>query len=299
MTALGVARASVDRAGGRARSQARLALRQFALNRAAVVGVLVLLTLLLVAVFGPALSTSDPLRQDMTARVEPPSGAHLLGTDPFGRDTLSRLVSGSRSSLLVASGAVIFAMALGIPLGLISGYRGGWVDTVSMRVADAVLSFPVIVLAIAIVASLGPGAVNVMLAIGFVTAPIFARLVRASALSAREEDYVLAARAVGARGERIMVRHVLPSATAPLTVQVGASFAVALIAEATLSFLGLGVQAPQPSWGTMLNDARAYMADAPWLVFFPAAWISLAVLAVNFVGDGLRDALDPRYRSLG
>lgn len=282
----------------RSDSQLELALRELSRNRLAVAGAAVLLVLLALAAFGPALPLPDPLRQDMRIRTEPPSAAHLLGTDHVGRDNLARLVHGARTSLLVATGAVVLATALGVPLGLLAGYVGGWVDTLAMRGADAVLSFPAIVLAIAIVASLGTGAVNTMLAIGVVMAPVFARLVRAAALSARAEDYVLAARAVGARSARIMRRHVLPSATAPVTVQVGASFALALIAEATLSFLGLGVQAPSPSWGTMLNDARAYMTDAPWLVFFPAAWISLAVLAVNFVGDGLRDALDPRYRSL-
>lgn len=298
---MSVAAAASDATGGarvRPESQLLLGVRELARNRLAVAGAVVLALLLLVALFVPVLPLPDPLSQEMSVRANGPSVAHPLGTDSLGRDVLSRLVHGSRASLAVATWAVLLSLGVGVPLGLVAGYAGGWVDSVAMRLSDAVLSFPAIVLAIAIVASLGPGTANVVLAIGVVATPVFARLVRASALSTREEDYVLAARAIGARGPRIMLRHVLPSATAPVTVQVGASFAVALIAEATLSFLGLGVQAPNPSWGMMLNDARPYMSDAPWLVIFPAAWISAAVLAVNFLADGVRDALDPRYRAL-
>jgi peptide/nickel transport system permease protein len=198
--------------------------------------------------------------------------------------------------VLVGVGAVFLAIAIGIPLGLAAGYTGGWLEAVIMRLLDAVLSFPMMILAIALVARLGSGFGNVILAIGLVTTPVFGRLAHASTLSAKQEEYVTGARAIGATDTRIMFRHILPSTFAPITVQAGANFAMALIAEATLSFLGMGTKAPDPSWGMMLNDARGYITDAPWLVFFPAAWISVAVLAVNFFADGLRDALDPHYR---
>lgn len=285
------------RAADPAQTQFALGLRQVRRNRLAMVGLVVVLLMLSVAVLGPILPLADPLVQNMSARVQPPSQDHVLGTDHLGRDVLSRLVRGARVSLLTAGGSVMLAFVVGLPAGLAAGYFGGRVEAITMRLMDAVLSFPAIVLAIALVAALGSGTLNVMLAIGLVNAPVFARLVRAVALSAKAEEYAEAARALGATDSRIMIRHVLPSAIAPVTVQVGASFAVALIAEATLSFLGLGTQAPHPSWGMMLNDARQYITDAPWLVFLPALWISVAVLAVNFFGDGLRDALDPRYRA--
>ena len=280
-----------------ARSEWQLGLRQLRKNPLASAGVVVICFLILVAIVGPLLPVPSPLKQDIVNRAALPSAAHLLGTDQLGRDLLARLIFAARSSLLTAAGSVVLAMLLGIPLGLCAGYFGGAVEAVVMRVADAVLSFPAIVLAIALVASLGPGAGNVLLAIGQVNAPVFARLVRATTQVAIGEEYVSAARAIGADHLRIMLRHVLPASTASMTVQIGASFAVALITEATLSFLGLGVQAPNPSWGLMLNDARQYLGDTPWMAVPPAATISIAVLAVNFVGDGLRDAFDPRYRS--
>jgi ABC-type dipeptide/oligopeptide/nickel transport system permease subunit len=280
-----------------ARTEWQLGLRQLRKNPLASAGMVTICFLVLIALIGPLLPVPSPLKQDILNRAALPSAAHLLGTDQLGRDMLARLIFAARSSLLTAAGSVILAMTLGIPLGLCAGYFGGAVEAVIMRLADAILSFPAIVLAIALVASLGPGARNVLLAIGLVNAPVFARLVRATTQVAVGEEYIAAARAIGARDLRIMLRHVLPASTASMTVQVGASFAVALITEATLSFLGLGVQAPNPSWGLMLNDARQYLNDTPWMAIPPAATISLAVLAVNFVGDGLRDAFDPRYRS--
>ncbi len=285
------------RAVAPARSEWQLGLRQLRKNPLAAAGAIVICFLVLVALLGPLLPVPSPLKQDIANRAALPSGGHLLGTDQLGRDALARLIFAARSSLLTAAGSVVLAMMLGIPLGLCAGYFGGAVEAIVMRLADAVLSFPAIVLAIALVASLGPGAINVLLAIGLVNAPVLARLVRATSQVAIGEEYVAAARAAGASDLRIMLRHVLPASTASMTVQVGASFAVALITEATLSFLGLGIQAPNPSWGLMLNDARQYLGDTPWMAVPPAATISLAVLAVNFVGDGLRDAFDPRYRS--
>jgi ABC-type dipeptide/oligopeptide/nickel transport system permease subunit len=278
------------------RSELWLGLRQLIKNPLAAAGLVVIVLFILIAAFGPFLPVADPLKQHMNIRAATPSSAHWLGTDQLGRDVLARLIYATRASLLISGGAVLLALGLGVPLGLCAGYFGKWIDSVIMRLTDAILSFPAIILAIALVASLGTGIVNVMIAIGLVNMPVFARLVRASALLTKAEDYVLASRSVGVSNARIMIRHILPSSIAPVTVQIGASFAVALIAEATLSFLGLGVQAPNPSWGMMLNDARDYLSDAPWLALFPSACISLAVLAVNFVGDGLRDALDPRYR---
>jgi ABC-type dipeptide/oligopeptide/nickel transport system permease subunit len=191
---------------------------------------------------------------------------------------------------------VAVALLAGLPIGLIAGYRGGWADGIAMRTADSMLSFPTILLAIAIMGTLGPGTQNVVIALAFVYAPTFARLVRGSAMAAKTRDFVIAAKAVGATDLRITLRHILPEVVAPLTVQVTASFSTAIIAESTLSFLGLGTQPPTPSWGSMLNEARAYLATAPWFALIPAAAITVSVLSVNFLGDGLRDALDPRLR---
>jgi len=281
----------------RVRSEWSLGWRHLRRNHLAMIGLVVVVFLAAVALAGPDLPLPNPLTQHMGLQAAPPSAQHWLGTDSLGRDVLSRLVGGARASLSIAVGAVLVAVSLGVPLGLVAGYFGAWADVAIMRWMDAMLSFPALVLAIALVASLGAGPGSVLVAIGFVNIPVFARLTRGAALAAKTESYVEAARALGASDARIIVRHVAPTAIAPVTVQIGASFAVAIVVEATLSFLGLGTQAPNPSWGVMLNDARDYITDAPWLVFFPAATISVTVLSVNFLADGLRDALDPHYRN--
>lgn len=265
-------------------------------NRAALVGLALLGVMTCLAAVGPLVLRVDPLAQDLTNAVQLPSSEHLLGTDSLGRDIASRMMYGARVSLAVALLPVAVALAFGLPVGLIAGYAGGWSDAAAMRIADAMLSFPSILLAIAIMGTLGPGEQNVVIALAFAYAPAFARLVRGSALAARRREFVIAAQAIGASDIRVILRHILPEVVAPLTVQATASFATAIVAESTLSFLGLGTQPPTPSWGAMLNEARSYLSDAPWFALVPASAITLAVLSVNFLGDGLRDALDPRRR---
>jgi ABC-type dipeptide/oligopeptide/nickel transport system permease subunit len=275
-------------------SGARLASRQFLRNRAATSGLVVLVLLCLAAFAAPWISPFDPVQIKLSAKLQPPSWAHLLGTDHFGRDVLSRLLYGSRTSLSIGLMVVAFSTSFGVPIGMVAGFMRGHVDNGLMRLMDAFLTFPPLLLAVTIVGLLGPDLHNVMLAIGIVQVPVLARIVRASTLSAREEVYVLAAGALGASPLRIATRHILRNILSPIVVQLTIGFSAAIIAEASLSFLGLGTQPPTPSWGRDLADARRYMADAPWLFLSPTATIMLAVLSINFIGDGLRDALDPR-----
>jgi len=276
------------------RSAVRMAAAQFARNRAALAGLIVFALLVGGALAAPLLAPSDPIQISLTDKLLPPSAAHPLGTDYFGRDQLSRVLYGGQVSLSVGLLVVVIAMAVGVPIGLISGFLGGSTDNLLMRLMDALLTFPPLLLAVAIVGSLGPDIQNVMLALGIVNIPIFARLVRSSTLSLREELYVEAARSLGAAHHRIISVHILRNAIAPIVVQITVTFSGAIIAEASLSFLGLGAQPPTPSWGRDLNEARRYLEDAPWLLLAPTAVIMLSVLSLNFVGDGLRDALDPR-----
>jgi peptide/nickel transport system permease protein len=254
----------------------------------------VLALLCLAAIAAPLISPFDPIQIKLSAKLQPPSWAHLLGTDHFGRDVLSRLLYGARVSLSIGLMVVAFSTSFGVPIGMTAGFMRGNVDNVLMRLMDAFLTFPPLLLAVAIVGLLGPDLRNVMAAIGVVQVPVLARIVRASTLSAREETYVMAARALGASPLRIATRHILRNILSPIMVQLTIGFSAAIIAEASLSFLGLGTQPPNPSWGRDLAEARRYMADAPWLFLAPTATIMLAVLSINFVGDGLRDALDPR-----
>ncbi len=272
----------------------RLAARQFRRNPAAMAGLIVLVLFCLAAVLAPYISPHDPVRLRLSAKLLPPSSEYWLGTDHFGRDVFSRLLHGAQVSLSVGLLVVGFAAGLGVPIGLLAGLAGGWVDNALLRLMDAMLTFPPLLLAVAIVGLLGPDITNVMIALGIVQVPVLVRLVRASTLAAREETYVTAARALGASPARIAARHVLRNILSPIVVQLTIGFSAAVIAEASLSFLGLGTQPPQPSWGRDLAEARRYMADAPWLFLAPTATIMLAVLAINFLGDGLRDALDPR-----
>jgi len=278
------------------RSQWRLALRVFRRNRLALAGLVVVVVLVGGAVAAPILTRADPVQTDLAQKLVPPGKAHLFGTDHFGRDMVSRLLYGARVSLAVGLTVIAISMALGLPLGLAAGYYGGTVDNVIMRVVDGLLTFPPILLAVAVMGTLGQELHNLMLALGLVYAPVFARLVRGSTLAVKEELYVSAAVAVGAPTGRIVLRHVLPNVLGPIVVQTTVSFSQAILAEASLSFLGLGTQPPTPSWGRDLNEARRFLADAPWLVIFPTLAIMASVLGLNSIGDGLRDALDPRAR---
>lgn len=272
-------------------------LRRFLSNRFAVVGLAILLTMVVLAVFAGLVTQYSPTKTDFGALQQAPSPKHIMGTDDLGRDVYSRVLYGARVSLAAGLISVSIALIGGGLIGLISGYFGGRLDEVLMRLVDAMLAFPFLVLAIALAAVLGPSLQNTMIAIGIVTAPVFARLVRGQVLAERPKEYVQAAFALGVGDSRIMVRHLLPNIMGPLIVQVSLSTANAILAEATLSFLGLGIQPPTPSWGSMLNAARGYLAYAPWMALFPGLAIFLAVLSFNLIGDGLRDALDPRLRS--
>lgn len=264
----------------------------------AVIGVLVLLGLVVAGVLGPWLAPYGMNDVDVAGMLQGPSPAHWFGTDDLGRDVFSRVLLAARVSLEVGVVSVGIALLAGVAIGLAGGYYRGWVDNVLMRCMDVLFAFPVLLLAIAIVAVLGPGLTTAMVAIGVVYAPIFARITRASVLSVREQVYVRAAMSIGASDLRIMRRHVLPNIAAPLIVQTSLSLAFAILSEAALSFLGLGVQPPAPSWGRMLFDGRGYMPDAWWLGVFPGVAIFLTVLAFNLVGDALRDVLDPRQLTL-
>jgi peptide/nickel transport system permease protein len=235
-----------------------------------------------------------PTHIDIVHRLAAPSGLHLLGTDPFGRDELSMIMAGAQSSLSVALIAVLAGAALGIPLGALAAMRRGWIDDLLMRVTDLAFAFPALLTAVMITALAGPGAVNAMLAIGIFNIPVFARVTRGAALTVRELDFVTAARAAGRGEAAIMWRHVLPNISAVLLVQVTIQFALAIVADAGLAYVGLGTQPPQPSWGRMLNDAQTYIYRAPLLAVFPGIAITLSVLGLNLLGDGLRDVLDPR-----
>ncbi|MBL8669038.1 MAG: ABC transporter permease, partial [Alphaproteobacteria bacterium] len=236
----------------------------------------------------------DPMATNFLAVRKPPSATYLLGTDEIGRDVLARILYGARASLLAGVVSVAIALAAGVPLGLLAGYAGGWIDGLLMRMVDAMLACPFLILAIALAAFLGPSLTNAMIAIGVAATPIFVRLTRAQVMAVKVEDYVEAARAVGNPPWRVAVRHVLPNALPPLIVQATLATAAAIIAEASLSFLGLGQQPPEPSWGSMLNVAKNYMEQAPWMAIWPGLAIFAAVLSFNLLGDGLRDALDPR-----
>lgn len=271
----------------------RLAFRQFLMNRAAAVASLLLVMLCLLAIAAPLISPYDPAAIKLAEKLQAPSPAHWLGTDHFGRDVLSRLIWGTRVSLSVGVSVVAFALATGIPVGVMAGYLGGRTDNVLMRLMDGLLTFPPLLLGVAIVGLLGPDLQNVILALGIVQTPVIARIVRSATLAVKKETYITAVRALGAGFGRI-VRHILGNTMAPIVVQVTIVFSAAVIAEASLSFLGLGVQPPASSWGRDLSESRRFMADAPWLFLAPTGAIMICVMSINFMGDGLRDALEPR-----
>jgi len=270
--------------------------RRVVRRKPALFGLVIVLLFVVVAVLAPLIAPADPIQSNWGLIRKAPSAAHWLGTDELGRDLLSRILWGARASLLAGVVSVGIALALGVPIGLTAGYAGGWVEGVIMRVIDAALAIPFLILAIAMATFLGPSLNNAMLAIGISATPVFARLTRGQVLSARHEDYVEAARALGNPPWRIALRHILPNVLPPILVQSTLAIAGAIIAEAALSFLGLGQQPPLPSWGSMLNAARSFLAQAPWLAVAPGAAIFFVVLAFNLLGDGLRDALDPRDR---
>lgn len=261
---------------------------RFARRRSAVVALVLLAVVIAIAVLAPWMAPADPASQNLRHVLEGPSRAHWLGTDELGRDVLSRLVFGARVSLLAAVEAVLVGLLLGVPLGLVAGFFRGWFDAVASRVADAVLSFPPLLLAIAIVGVLGPGLTNAMLAIGIVFSPRFFRVVRGTVLAVREETFVDAARTIGCSNARIIRSHVLPNVASPLLIQVMLATGLGMLSEAGLSFLGLGVQAPDASWGAMLGSAYRHVSRAPWQAVYPGAAIVLVVLACNMVGEGLR-----------
>jgi len=266
-------------------------------QRGALLGLLILAALGTMAVAAPWLAARDPIRTAAREALQPPGARFLLGSDQFGRDVGNRVVYGARVSLLVGVISVSIAVALGAPLGLVSGYYGGRLDALIMRVMDVLLAFPGILLALAIVSVLSPGLGNVMIAVGLSAVPGYARLVRATVLAAREHLYVEAARALGGRDGGILVRDILPNVVAPLIVTATLGLGGAILSAAALSFLGLGSQPPQPEWGRMLSEGRDYLREAWWISTFPGLGILLTVLAMNLVGDGLRDVLDPRLKT--
>ena len=278
------------------RSPLRLAVQRFGGRPAAVAGLVVIVALVVLAVFAPLIARYDPNTTSWTLIRKAPSLAHWMGTDENGRDVFARVVFGARASLLAGVVSVVIAAGIGVPLGLLSGFVGGVTDAVIGRVTDAMLSCPFLILAIALAAFLGPALSNAMIAIGVSAAPIFVRVARGATMDAATNEYVEAARALGNPPWRVAVRHVLPNIVPPVLVQATLAIAAAIIAEASLSFLGLGQQPPAPSWGSMLNSAQRFLTQAPWLAVFPGLAIFLAVLSFNLIGDGLRDALDPRRR---
>jgi ABC-type dipeptide/oligopeptide/nickel transport system permease subunit len=265
-------------------------------NKAALVGGILILTYVISALFAPMLFTGNPSAPNLINSLEPPSVKDPLGTDELGRSILGRIIYGSRISLLIAVGVVSVGLIIGIPLGLISGYYRGKVDFIIQRVTDTMLAFPGFLLALALVAVLGVGLKNTVIAIGISMVPLYIRLVRGCVLSVREEVYVEAARAVGTRDVIILIRHILPNVMVPITVQTSLSMGTAILFAAGLGFLGIGVQPPTPEWGMMLGSARSYLFHAPHVATFPGIAIFLAVLSFNLLGDGLRDALDPRFK---
>ena len=279
-------------------SAAAISLRRAAThNPLAATGAVLVVVFIIFAVFAPWIAPQDPAFLNLPARLSPPSAAHWFGTDELGRDILSRIIYGARISMLVGSCVVAASLLLGLIIGSAAGYYGGHIDRfVNIVVMNAFLSFPGILLAIAFVAFRGPGIFNLVFALALGGWVGYARLVRAQVLAAREREFVEAARALGASDLRVIVRHILPNIIQPIIVQGAIGMAGAILAEATMSFLGLGVPPPTASWGTMLNDGRAHLFDAPHLVIFPALAVMLAVLAFNFIGDALRDYLDPRAR---
>jgi peptide/nickel transport system permease protein len=277
-------------------SPGKRALRRLIRRRGAMVGLLFVVFFVALAIFAPYIAPYDPVATSWSAVRKAPSAEYWFGTDEIGRDVLSRVIWGARASLLAGLVSVCISMALGVPVGLLAAYVGGWTDGLISRFTDSMLAVPFLILAIALAAFLGPSLTNAMIAIGVSATPIFIRLTRAQVLAVKVEDFVEAARAVGNPHWRIALRHILPNVLPPLIVQATLAIAAAVIAEASLSFLGLGQQPPAPSWGSMLNTAKNFVDQAPWMAIWPGVSIFLLVLSFNLLGDGLRDALDPKHK---
>ncbi|MCE5209827.1 MAG: ABC transporter permease [Chloroflexi bacterium] len=269
-------------------------LRQMAHNKFALIGLTILVFLALIAIFAPVVAPYDPIKMDLNNSLQPPNSEHLLGTDKLGRDMLSRLIYGSRISLTIGFIVEGIALLLGVTLGAVAGYFGGIIDNIIMRIVDVVIAFPFLILAIAIVAIVGPSLTNMMLVLGCVVWIDYARIIRGMFLSLKEEEFVVAARVIGAKDSRIIFRHVLPSTMGVIIVQATFGIASAILSASSLSYLGMGAQPPTPEWGAMLSEARPYLRTLPMMTFAPGLAIMITVLAINFVGDALRDAFDPR-----
>jgi len=278
------------------KSPLREAWETFSKNKVALVGLGIVIFFVLVAILAPVIAPYGFKEQDLANRLLPPSSEHWFGTDDFGRDIFSRIVYGARISLWVGFFAVLGSAIVGSVLGIIAGYYGRWVDAVISRIFDIMLAFPSILLAIAVIAILGQSLQNALIAIAIINIPNFGRLVRSRVLSVKQEEYIMAARAIGMRDTRILFHHILPNSFTPIIVQGSLAIATAILEAAALGFLGLGAQAPTPEWGKMLADSKQYLIQAPWTLFFPGLAIMLTVLGFNLMGDGLRDALDPKMK---
>jgi len=272
----------------------QLAMARFGHNRIAILGLLIVILMILVSIFANYLSSYDPTKRDVKVRLSPPSAEHWMGTDALGRDIYTRILYGGRVSLWIGIASVLLSLVLGVPLGLISGYSGGVLDTVIMRIMDLILAFPGIIFAIWLVSMLGPGVNQVIIAIAFWSLPTYSRVVRASVLTIKQIDYVQAVRALGGNYFHVIFRHIFPNVIAPVIIISSLSISGAILSGASLSFLGLGAQPPNPEWGLMLADGRMNLRSAWWMMVFPGSMLTLIVLACNIFGDGLRDALDPR-----
>jgi len=275
-------------------SEFRRIWKRFKRNRGAFVGLAILVIFFLLAIFANVFAPYDPKEQNALSALQPPSKEHLLGTDNFGRDVFSRLIYGSRASLSVGFGAVLFSMIVGVTLGLIAGYYGGMIETIIMRIVDGLLSFPALILAIALMAILGLGLQNIMIAVAVGFIGHFARVTRGDVLNIKEETYIEAARLMGVSNTRIILSHVLPNILSPIIVQAVLRVSAAILTESSLSFLGLGLPPPTPTWGFMIAEGRGFIVMAPWISTFPGLELFLVVFGLNLFGDGLRDALDPR-----
>ncbi|XKO54826.1 nickel transporter permease [Lysinibacillus fusiformis] len=271
--------------------------RSFKKSKVSLVGAGIVIFFVLLAVIGPFIAPQGINEQDLTKRLLAPSADHWFGTDDFGRDIFSRIIHGARISLWVGFFSVILSVIIGSLLGIIAGYYGKWIDTIISRIFDIMLAFPSMLLAIAVVSVLGPSLQNALIAIAIINIPNFGRLIRSKVLSVKEEEYIVAAKAVGMRDSRILFSHILPNSITPIIVQGTLAIATAIIEAAALGFLGLGAQAPAPEWGKMLADARKFLLNAPWTMIFPGLAIMLTVLGFNLMGDGLRDALDPKMKN--
>ncbi|WP_462408803.1 ABC transporter permease [Neobacillus sp. Marseille-QA0830] len=274
----------------------REAWQSFYKNRLAVVGLVIVMFFILLAIIAPVIAPYSFKGQVLTERMQAPSSKHWFGTDDFGRDIFSRVIYGARISLWVGFFSVLGSVIIGTMLGIVAGYYGRWVDAIISRIFDIMLAFPSILLAIAVVAILGPSLENALIAIAVVNIPNFGRLVRSKVLSVKQEEYIMAAQAIGMKDSRILLRHILPNSISPVIVQATLAIATAIIEAAALGFLGMGAQAPTPEWGKMLSDSKNYLMQAPWTLFFPGMAIMLTVLGFNLMGDGLRDVLDPKMK---